>query len=126
MTPVEWKKLLGDAKASTSKVKKTIAHEARSILSQLAPGMTMGTNELVETLYPRNEADKSRAGDEARNKLYRVVQQLAVETLKDCCIKSDISSGKYMGKPRYPWIWFCPPEQELCYACGQVVPKEEE
>lgn len=120
MQPKEWNELFAAGK-TTKQLKLAVAHEARRYLSTLARGIEIGTNALVEALYPRAIAEQSLNGDIARNGIYKFVGLLAREGLEDCCVKSKVPQGQYMGRPLYPWIWFAPEDDEcICPTCGQV------
>jgi hypothetical protein len=124
MTPKQWDSLFDpETKNAYYTIKSTVEHSAREHLATVAPGLQIGTNALVEALYPRAIADQTLAGDHARGQLYKLIQRLAVDGLQDCCVKGEVQ-GKYMGRVKRPWLWFSPPEPELCYACGQALPKE--
>ena len=123
MNPQQWNEL--SESGARGVFKKAVEHHTRLYLATLAPGVTLTTNQLVEALYPRNVAAQSLTGDNTRNNIYRVVGQLALEGLEDCCMKGEVS-GSYFGKPKRPWIWFAPEEQPRCCMCGQTMPGEDQ
>ncbi len=126
MTPEQWNQLINDhAEKLSGKVRNRIALEARLYLITLAPGIEISTNKLVEALYPRAVADKTLAGDLARRAIYKVIGQLTLDGLQDCCRKGEVN-GKFMGRPKRPWLWYCPEGVEVCCMCGQFLPVEDE
>lgn len=121
MTPKQWNQLFASGKTARA-LKLSVAREARTYLITLAPGVQIGTNALVEALYPRAIADQTLEGDIARNGMYKFIGLLAKDGLDDCCVKATEPQGQYMGRPLYPWIWFAPETSEcLCPTCGQPV-----
>ena len=125
LSPEKWEELVATGTGLKS-VRREIAQQIRIYLATLAPGITVTTKELVETLYqPRYVSDMTIAGDDTRIALYKVIVDLARTILSDCCVKGEIQ-GQYMGKPKRPWLWFCPEDMEICSGCGQVLPKEYE
>lgn len=124
MTPDEWNKLeLPDG--SIKQFKSVVSREARTFLETLLPGETINTNNLVEALYPRDIAAQSLQSDLTRTRIYTLIGQLAISGLEDCCVKGEVQ-GTFYGKPKRPWIWFCPVEREVCPHCGQFLAKESE
>ncbi len=121
-TPQQWELLL-DKEKSTGTMKNKIARHARAHLSTLAEGVTISTNQLGEALYPRAEQSSPKS-DLIRIRLYKILMQLAQGGMADCCMRGEVN-GMYFGKPRRPFIWFCPPETELCCMCGQPIPLED-
>lgn len=118
MTPKQWNELFASGKIPRA-LKLSVAREARTYLITLAPGVQIGTNALVEALYPRAIADQTLEGDIARTAIYKYIGLLAKEGLDDCCIKG-AAAGQYMGRPLYPWLWFAPESSEcICPTCGQ-------
>ena len=124
MTPEKWNVMIG-AGLPAKQIKARVGKEARAHLATLALGETITTNQLVEALYPRAVADQSRIGDDTRNAIYKFIGLLAREDMADCCMKGEVS-GQFMGRPKRPWLWFSPPEQETCCMCGQVMPAAED
>ena len=122
MTPKQWDRLFDpESKNSYYTIKSSVMSAARGHLATVAPGIHLSTNELVEALYPRAVADQTLTGDLARAQLYKFIGRLAVDGLQDCCVKGEVT-GKFMGRVKRPWLWFAPPDTELCYACGQPLP----
>lgn len=120
MQPKEWDELF-TSDVSVKKVQHIVMQQVRIHLATLAPGVTLSTTELVEALYPLKVAERSVQGDNSRATIFKIVGKLAREGLEDCCMKSDKPSGTFMGRPRYPWLWFCPAEDKLCPTCGQLL-----
>lgn len=118
----QWNELM-NLQPSAVVVRETTAHQVRLYLSTLRAGEKIGTNDLVEALYPRAVADETLEGDIARTRLYQVLQVLTNTALSDCCLKGK-ANGKYMGHTKRPWLWFKPPEREMCCMCGQSLPIE--
>jgi hypothetical protein len=106
------------------KRRQAVSKYARQYLLALTPGITISTNELGEALYPREVGERNVTNDNARTEIFRQLGLLAKDGLDDCCIKGEVC-GQFMGRPRRPWLWFCPEDQELCAACGQVVVADE-
>lgn len=121
MTPQQWNKLFNSG-LPAGRVANTAAVDIRAYLLALMPGVTIGTNELVEALYPRAIADQSLAGDNARHQLYKMIGKLAHDKLADCCMKGEVKEKKYMGREVRPWLWFCPEDSDCCATCGQPLP----
>ncbi len=127
ITPEKWNRIF-DPKipAKPRFLKARVAGEARRYLNSLAPGMMIGTHELVEALYPIRLAERSLAGDRARTGIFALLALLARKGLDDCCIKGEGTGKKYMGHIVRPWIWFCPDDTEYCKKCGQIIPPKPE
>ncbi len=121
MEPEQWNKLLNST-SPPQRVHVTVALAVRGYLLELMPGITISTNELVESLYPRAIADMSLAGDNARTQLYKIIGALAHDKLSDCCMKGEVKEKKYMGRQVRPWLWFCPDGTDCCEVCGQPLP----
>ncbi len=122
MIPEQWNQKF--ATLPPRKLKKIVEREARIILSKLEPKVKISTEQLVESLYPREISYLTLEGDNARTGIYRLIGQLAAEGLDDCCVKGKVN-GQFMGKPKRPWLWFrCEPE-EVCEFCGQSIEKDE-
>lgn len=122
-TPEQWNKILAPEMASVY-ARNAVMHAARVHLASLAPEKRIGTEQLVETLYPRTKAERSLTGDNARARIYTVLAKLATDGLEDCCEKGEVN-GQFMGKPKRPWLWFSPGDVEICCMCGQIMPQEE-
>ena len=123
MTPGQWNEIFSkEAGLSQKAIRRRVAMEVRALLTEVAPGITLSTNELIEALYPRAVADQSLTGDTARTHLYKIVGKLAHDDLSDCCVKGEVKDKKYMGREVRPWLWFCPEDTEVCKACGQLLP----
>lgn len=125
LEPKEWNMVLR-AIVPTSHAKKVVAENAREYLLTLGGyKKTISTNELVEALYPREEADKSLEGDEARMRIYKLIQMLALDGMTDCATRGEPDGKKFMGRPVRPWLWHAPKTREVCCLCGQVLPEEK-
>lgn len=121
MEPKQWNDLFRDELASPKVLRATVDHHARAHLATLAQGVTISTEALVESLYPRALAELSLLGDVTRDKIFTCVLALAKTGMEDCCKKGE-PSGKCFGKVKRPWLWFAPLEHEKCPACGQSLP----
>ena len=124
LEPKEWDMVLR-AIVPTSHAKKVVAENAREYLTALEQGTNISTNELVEILYPREVADKSLAGDEARMRIYKLVQMLALDGMTDCATRGEPDGKKFMGRPSRPWMWHAPRVREVCCMCGQILPEDK-
>jgi hypothetical protein len=125
MTPTEWNMVLR-AIVPTVHAKKNVHEQARAYLTTLPQGETIGTNELIEAMYPRDVADKSLEGDEARTRIYALLAKLALDDMHDCCTKGEATGKKFMGRPARPWLWHAPKVKECCVMCGQVLPEDQQ
>lgn len=126
LTTDEWNNFMSpEAKFPPRMLKKRVRKEVREYLSTLAPGITISTHELGEALYPQAVAVQTLRGDMTRHKIFEIIGKLANDGLDDCCVKGPVN-GKFMGKPKRPWLWFCPPDEKICPTCGQDLPVEEE
>jgi hypothetical protein len=125
MTPKKWDVMFSqEAAIPLRRLKAWVEKEARAHLATLAVDETTSTEKLVEALYPRDIAALSLGGDVARTAIYKIIGVLARSEMGDCCEKGEVN-GQFMGRPKRPWVWFCPPEQETCCMCGQPLPAEE-
>jgi hypothetical protein len=126
LTPEKWNAFFNEEVGFSQKVlKRRVEMEVRAHLAELMPGITISTNELGEALYPRAIAEASLAGDKARTTLFKMIGVLANDALSDCCVKGEIN-GQFMGKPKRPWLWFCPGDTKVCPQCGQPLPSDED
>ena len=124
LDPAEWNMVLRPI-VPTSHAKKVVAENARQVLGALEQGKSISTNDLVEALYAREEADKSLAGDEARMRIYKLIAMLALDGMTDCATRGEPDGKKYMGRPSRPWMWHAPRVREVCCMCGQVLPEDK-
>lgn len=124
LTAERWVVLL-NSKISRKRIKARLAQDVREYLSTLMVGDVIGTNEVVEAIFPKEAAEATRKAFEARAEIFRLIGQLANDGLDDCCIKGDVE-GQFMGKPKRPWRWFYPNESDKCPSCGQALPAEIE
>lgn len=124
LEPIEWAMVLRPI-VPTIHAKKVVAENVRETLATLEHGVSISTNDLIEALYPREEADKSLAGDEARMRLYKLVAILALSDLADCATRGELSGKKFMGRPVRPWMWHRPKVREMCCLCGQLLPEDK-
>lgn len=125
MKTQEWIRLV-TSDAPMRDFRKAVEHSARLHLATLKEGTQISTERLVEAIFPRVESDRSLAGDTARTRIYVSLSKLATIGMEDCCVKGEVN-GQFMGKPKRPWLWSCPPGgMNLCYACGQIVPPSED
>ena len=124
LKPSEWDTILR-AIVPTVHAKKVVHEQARAFLQAMDQGETISTNNLVEAMYPREIADKSLAGDEARSRIYAMLAKLALDDMHDCCTKGEPDGKKFMGRPVRPWLWHAPKAKECCPMCGQVMPEEK-
>lgn len=123
MTPIEWKEMIESDEVTVKEIKRVLIREIQSYLSDLAPGMTIPTNNIVQAFFPSDFAALSRSNHDAQKTLSLLILQVAASgAMDDCCIRGEVN-GQYMGKPKRPWIWFAPTERETCCMCGQVMPE---
>ena len=118
-TPKDWIELF--ANGTPKDLRAMLEHDARAYLSTLPPGITITTNKLGDVIFPRSEGEKSLAADVAMTEVYKMLQALARNEMSDCCMKGEVN-GQYMGKPKRPWLWFCPEEVDCCRTCGRPWP----
>ena len=121
ITTKEWDMVLRPV-VPTSHAKKVVHENAREYLKTVEGNI--GTNALVEALYPREIADKTLGGDLARTRIYTLLAKLALDDMHDCCTKGE-PEGMFMGRPKRPWLWHKPKEREVCCMCGQLLPEEK-
>ena len=120
-TPKEWEAIFKSGMAMRH-IKRIVEREARMHLQTIVESIS--TEKLVEALYPRKAAEQSVHGSIARKGIYVAIGKLALDGLDDCCVKGEVN-GHYMGKPKRPWVWFCPDHiEEYCCMCGQLMPTE--
>ena len=121
LKPEEWDMVMRPL-VPTTHAKKVVAEHARAFLQSQHHVLT--TNQLVEALYPRAVADQSLAGDEARDRIYKLLAALAVDDLHDCAQRGEPDGRKFMGRPTRPWLWHAPKAKESCPMCGQSMPED--
>ena len=124
LTPQEWKEMIESDEVKVKDIKRVLIREIQSYLADLAPGMTVSTNHVVQAFFPSDFAALSRSNHDAQKNLSLLILQIAASgAMDDCCVRGEVN-GQYMGKPKRPWIWFAPVERECCPMCGQIIEKE--
>tara|TARA_R110000868_G_scaffold217532_2_gene467634 strand:- start:747 stop:1121 length:375 start_codon:yes stop_codon:yes gene_type:complete len=117
MTPDEWNKLLAEnvpwRQAYTS-----VAREAKAYLEITQPAEALSTAEMVEALYPAEEA-RGSVGIVARRRMFRAFAALAEHDMKDWVTKGDPRRNKF-GKTVVPLRWrpYVEPPAPTCPHCG--------
>lgn len=122
MKPSEWTKLLApeiDWRTCYPQVTK----EVRAWLAKNKDYGQHTTQELVEGMFPEDLA-KGPAGLAARVRLFRAVQAMAFNDLRDCAAKGPPRMLRHTNKQVRPWIWSHPAPKECCPLCGQAIPPE--
>jgi len=117
MTPDEWNNLLADSvpwrQAYTS-----VAREAKAYLEISQPSGALSTAELVEALYPAEQA-RGSAGIVARHRMFRALAALADHDMISWVTKGEPRRNKF-GKTVVPLRWrpYVEPAAPVCPHCG--------
>ena len=112
-----WNNLLADSvpwrQAYTS-----VEREAKAYLEITQPSNPLSTAQLVEGLYPAEEA-RGSAGICARRRMFRAFAALADHDMKAWCVKGEPRRNKF-GKTVVPVLWrpYVEPARPVCPHCG--------
>lgn len=102
MTPDEWNKLLAES-VPWRQAYLSVAREAKAYLEITQPAEPLSTAEMVEALYPAEEA-RGSAGICARRRMFRAFAALAEHDMSAWVTKGEPRRNKF-GKTVVPLRW---------------------